>query len=143
MKKFLLFFLVIVVLLATVWALQPFKISNQWYFLFPAGVAEKQIYQFELPSKAVDISKVSITGPDGTLPEIASLSFYVNDINVEKIVSHFLKQCELLGYGVLSDDTSEPDTICRSGDGATYTTVNLSWKCSGASCKYFFSVNSI
>lgn len=130
--------------MAAVWIFQPFKISNQWYFPFPAGVAEKQIYQFQLPSQAQAVSEIEIINTDGALPEIVSLSFTVNNLRVAEVKSHFLSQCELLDLTlVTNDDHSEPDKICFSEKQGAYIGVNLSQRCSETSCKYFFSVNSI
>lgn len=143
MKKFLFSFLVIIILLIATWVFQPFKISSHWYFLLPAGLAEKQLYEFELPNQAKSMSDVTVIEPDGAMPEIASRSFTIPHTNVEKIKAHFLEQCKRFGLATITDALSEPDMICLNNKQGAYITAHLSQKCLETQCKYFFEVRAL
>ncbi|PCK08416.1 MAG: hypothetical protein COA42_09300 [Alteromonadaceae bacterium] len=78
------------------------------------SAAKRYIAAFDLPAEASEVTKITVMGPDGNMPEIALRDFNIQAGKQSDLKAFFTKQCAQ--FGMQDPDAYdlqiEPDTLC-------------------------------
>jgi len=135
LKNIKYYVIAIIVVMAAFVFLQRFESGDVSVSINLRSDAELLIEKLGTPNAATDISKISIEGPDGPMPEIAVRSFNIKDSS-ETVRRFYQQKCVDAEFAKPDKELLqlEPTAICegRSADGKF--TVLLFLKCSELSC---------
>lgn len=115
---------------------QPFNIKGITISLDFSSVTKTYIKKLGLPEQATDISDIDFTQADGTLPEIALLSFKVK-LSHEQLKSFYFSHCikHNLGEPEPEQLKIEPEMICAGHSDKGIIKIYLFDKCNNHACE--------
>lgn len=119
--------------------LQPFEIGDTTISI--GSDAKSLLEQLGTPDGATAISNISVDGPDGPMPEIASRSFTLAG-SAQTTHDFYRRKCKAALLGPPGEDLLklDPAAICERNDGSGALTVFLFSSCPGAVCNVSIEV---
>jgi hypothetical protein len=89
-----------------------------------------------LPEGAYNVSGISVVGPDGPMPEIATRSFEIRS-NPAALRQFFEAKCKEAGLGPADPEHQriEPDLLCSFRAPGVSDSVLLTPHCTGGTCR--------
>ncbi|WP_133513180.1 hypothetical protein [Candidatus Thiosymbion oneisti] len=143
MRKLTIIGLVLVaVLLALALAmLAPFDIGEVTVSFRFHSEAKRALKRLGLPEDATEVSDITVEGPDGTMPEIATRSF-ISGGTVDALHRFFHEKCDNQGFFHPSDDllNLQPETLCEGRRPSGAFEVLLFTECADNSCFVYIEV---
>lgn len=137
---------VLVVAFALFFALGPtFTFSSYTVEISPGSPARDALETFAIPEPYRRSGDIEVTGPEGTLPEIATLHFSVSDeSDLSDIRSHYQRLCERNNFQFPDDSlqSMDPELLCVKQDERRYSVI-FSPSCTDSGCEVQLSVRAI
>jgi hypothetical protein len=132
--------LVVVAALAGVMALlfwlNPYELRGVTLSLSSGVKPRAMVESMGVPDGAYGVSKISVSGPDGPMPEIATRSFEVRS-SAAALGQFYSTKCKEVGLGLpdANDLRLEPDLLCRARMPGVVESFHLSPRCASGVCR--------
>ena len=132
--------LIIVAALAVATALlfwrSPYALRDVTLSLSSGSKSRALVEFMGIPDGAYGVSKISVSGPDGPMPEIATRSFEARSSDAA-LGQFFATKCQEAGLGPpdAEDLRLEPDLLCRARVPGVVESFHLSARCASGTCR--------
>ena len=139
MKQFRLVLVVIaafVAVVALLFWMSPYTLRDATLSFSLGSKPRGLLNAMGLPEGAYNVSGISVVGPDGPMPEIATRSFEIRS-NPEALRQFFETKCKEAGLGPADAEhlRIEPDLLCSFHAPGVDDTVLLSSTCTADTCR--------
>jgi len=139
MKQFRLVLVVIaafVAVVALLFWMSPYTLRDATLSFSLGSKPRGLLNAMGLPEGAYNVSGISVVGPDGPMPEIATRSFEIRS-NPEALRQFFETKCKEAGLGPADAEhlRIEPDLLCSFHAPGVDETVLLSSTCTADTCR--------
>jgi hypothetical protein len=138
MKQFRMVGVIVAALAVAVAALfwmSPYPLRDTTLSLSLGSKPREMVEALGVPDGAYNVSKVSVSGPDGPMPEMATRSFEARG-GAEALAQFYSTKCKAAGLGPpdAEDLRLEPDLLCRARGPGVVESLHLSSKCTSDAC---------
>lgn len=113
-----------------------FDIGDATILLRPRSEARLLLEKLGLPDNTTQVSSITVYGPDGPMPEIATRSFIVNSSNYAALQEFYRERCKAIAFSEPDKDLLrlEPATLCSGREPSGMVNVLLFPDCTDLSC---------
>lgn len=123
------------VAMAVLFWMSPYPLRDTTLSLSLGSKPRDRLEALGVPDGAYNVSKVSVSGPDGPMPEMATRSFEARG-DAAALAQFYSTKCKAAGLGPpeAEDLRLEPDLLCRARVPGVVESLHLSTQCTSDAC---------
>jgi hypothetical protein len=117
-------------------SMSPYALRDVTLSLSLGSKPRAMVESMGVPDGAYGVSKISVSGPDGPMPEIATRSFEIRS-SAAALEQFFSTKCKKSGLGPpdAEDLRLEPDLLCRTRAPGVVESFYLTARCPSGVCR--------